>query len=117
LTCHTPAQTRGDCCAHHNFSRATGAANLFLNQARHRRALVGFKPPYGRNPDEPPFNLDFYCKAFGVESPKSKGVTGRDIGSLLVEGRYRDIAEYCLRDVQATVQLYHIWKERLSGIK
>lgn len=23
--------------------------------------LVGFKPPYGRNPDEPPFNLDFYC--------------------------------------------------------
>lgn len=23
--------------------------------------LVGFKPPYGRNPDDPPFNLDFYC--------------------------------------------------------
>ncbi|MBL0375343.1 amidase [Rhizobium sp. KVB221] len=23
--------------------------------------VVGFKPPYGRNPDEPPFNLDFYC--------------------------------------------------------
>ena len=23
--------------------------------------LVGYKPPYGRNPDEPPFNLDFYC--------------------------------------------------------
>jgi len=32
-------------------------------------------------------------------------------------GRYREIAEYCLRDVKATVLLYHIWKERLAGIK
>jgi len=23
--------------------------------------LVGYKPPYGRNPDDPPFNLDFFC--------------------------------------------------------
>jgi Asp-tRNA(Asn)/Glu-tRNA(Gln) amidotransferase A subunit family amidase len=23
--------------------------------------VVGYKPPYGRNPDDPPFNLDFYC--------------------------------------------------------
>ena len=23
--------------------------------------LVGYKPPYGRNTDDPPFNLDFYC--------------------------------------------------------
>ncbi|MEP3333749.1 amidase [Sedimentitalea sp.] len=23
--------------------------------------LVGFKPPYGRNPDDTPFNLDYYC--------------------------------------------------------
>ena len=23
--------------------------------------LVGYKPPYGRNPDDPPFNLDSYC--------------------------------------------------------
>jgi DNA polymerase elongation subunit (family B) len=63
------------------------------------------------------FNLDFYCKAFGIESPKAQGVTGRDVGTLLSEGRYREIAEYCLRDVKATVLLYQIWKERLSGIK
>jgi DNA polymerase elongation subunit (family B) len=63
------------------------------------------------------FNLDFYCKAFGIESPKSHGVTGRDINTLLAEGRHREIAEYCLRDVQATVLLFQIWKERLSGIK
>ena len=63
------------------------------------------------------FNLDFYCKAFGIESPKSHGVTGLDVNRFLAEGRYRDIAEYCLRDVQATLQLYNVWKERLAGIK
>jgi DNA polymerase elongation subunit (family B) len=63
------------------------------------------------------FNLDFYCKAFGIESPKSHGVTGRDVNSLLAEGRFREIAEYCLRDVRATVVLFQIWRERLAGIK
>jgi 3'-5' exonuclease len=63
------------------------------------------------------FNLDFYCKAFGIESPKSHGVTGMDINQMLADGRHREIAEYCLRDVHATVLLYKIWKERLSSIK
>jgi 3'-5' exonuclease len=63
------------------------------------------------------FNLDFYCKAFGIESPKSQGVSGMDVGTLMAEGKYRTIAEYCLRDVRATVELYRIWKERLSGVK
>ena len=63
------------------------------------------------------FNLDFYCKAFGIESPKSHGVTGMDVGTLLAEGKFREIAEYCLRDVRATVELYRIWNERLAGIK
>ena len=63
------------------------------------------------------FNLDFYCKAFGIESPKSHGVTGMDVNDLLAAGQFREIAEYCLRDVQATVVLYQIWKERLAGIK
>jgi DNA polymerase elongation subunit (family B) len=63
------------------------------------------------------FNLDFYCKAFGIESPKSHGVTGMDVNTLMAEGKHRDIAEYCLRDVRATVELYRIWKERLAGIK
>jgi hypothetical protein len=63
------------------------------------------------------FNLDFYCKAFGIESPKSHGVTGMDVSTLLAEKKFREIAEYCLRDVRATVELYKIWKERLAGIK
>jgi DNA polymerase elongation subunit (family B) len=63
------------------------------------------------------FNLDFYCKAFGIDSPKSHGVTGMDINQMLAEKRFREIAEYCLRDVEATTSLYKIWKERLGGIK
>jgi hypothetical protein len=63
------------------------------------------------------FNLDFYCKAFGIESPKAHGVTGRDITNLMDEGRFREIAEYCLRDVKATVLLYQIWRDRLAGVK
>ncbi len=63
------------------------------------------------------FNLDFYCKAFGIPSPKAQGVTGHDVGHLLAAGRHREIAEYCLRDVAATVDLFRIWRERLMGIK
>lgn len=63
------------------------------------------------------FNLDFYCKAFGIPSPKAQGVTGLDVNDLLAEGRHREIAEYCLRDVHATVELYRVWKDRLAGIK
>jgi DNA polymerase elongation subunit (family B) len=63
------------------------------------------------------FNLDFYCKAFGIPSPKAQGITGLDVNDLLAEGRHREIAEYCLRDVAATVALYKIWRDRLMGIK
>jgi DNA polymerase elongation subunit (family B) len=63
------------------------------------------------------FNLDFYCKSFGIESPKSHGITGMDVNDLLAAGEYRAIAEYCLRDVVATVELYKLWRDRLMGIK
>jgi hypothetical protein len=63
------------------------------------------------------FNLDFYCKAFGIDSPKSHGITGRDVNELIASGRGREVADYCLRDVRATVLLYHLWRERLAGIK
>ncbi len=71
----------------------------------------------GRDGAARKFNLDFYCKSFGVESPKSHGVTGMDVNNMIAEKRFREIAEYCLRDVQATVLLYKIWNERLAGIK
>jgi len=71
----------------------------------------------GRDGAARKFNLDFYCKAFGIPSPKAEGVTGMDVSDLAKAGRFREIAEYCVRDVAATVQLYRVWKERLAGIK
>ncbi|MCC6231540.1 MAG: ribonuclease H-like domain-containing protein [Verrucomicrobiales bacterium] len=71
----------------------------------------------GRDGAARKFNLDFYCKAFGIESPKAQGISGMDVAELVRQERFREIAEYCLRDVRATVHLHRIWKERLAGIK
>jgi len=60
------------------------------------------------------FSLDFICKAFGIESPKSHGVTGLDLGRLTAEGKYMEIAEYCLGDVRATAELFRRWDEYLK---
>jgi predicted PolB exonuclease-like 3'-5' exonuclease len=60
------------------------------------------------------FSLDFYCKAFGIESPKSQGITGLDMKALFESKRYRDIAAYCLGDVYATADLYDRWLKYLS---
>ena len=60
------------------------------------------------------FNLDFYCRGFGIKSPKAEGITGLDMKPLFFEGHYREIAEYCLRDVKATSTLFHRWHTLLS---
>jgi len=60
------------------------------------------------------FNLDFYCNAFGIESPKTKEISGMEVKNLYEAGRLRDIAIYCSRDIYATYQLYKIWEEYLS---
>ncbi|GBD91466.1 putative 3'-5' exonuclease related to the exonuclease domain of PolB [bacterium BMS3Abin04] len=60
------------------------------------------------------FNLDFYCHAFGIESPKSKGVSGMDVKELYKAGRVKDIAIYCGEDVKATYELYKIWESYLN---
>ena len=59
------------------------------------------------------FNLDFYCHAFGIESPKSKGISGMEVKTLYEAGRIKDIAVYCGQDVLATGKLYKIWEEYL----
>jgi DNA polymerase elongation subunit (family B) len=60
------------------------------------------------------FSLDFYCRAFGIRSPKESGVTGSDVGRLFGEKKYREIAEYCLGDVKATAELFRRWAEYLQ---
>ncbi len=60
------------------------------------------------------FNLDFYCQAFGIESPKSKGISGMDVKNLYEAGRIKDIAVYCGEDINATYELFKIWDEYLK---
>jgi DNA polymerase elongation subunit (family B) len=60
------------------------------------------------------FNLDFFCKAFGIKSPKSEGITGLDLGPLFNAGRFREIAQYCGRDIRATGDLFKKWDEFLN---
>ena len=52
------------------------------------------------------FNLDLACKVFGIATSKSEGVDGRSVETWYRAGRHRDIADYCLEDVRATMELY-----------
>lgn len=56
-------------------------------------------------------SLHFWCKAFGIKSPKEDGTTGDDVGRLAEEGKFEDIARYNLGDLRATAELYSKWNE------
>ncbi len=60
------------------------------------------------------FNLDFYCQSFGIESPKSKDISGMEVKNLYEAGRIKDIAVYCSKDIYATYRLFKIWDEYLN---
>ena len=98
-----------------------------------RSALLGVKPtrnlmPYRYDPQvhcdlleqftyynaTRRFSLDFYCKSFGIESPKSHGISGLDMRELFEAKRFHDIAGYCLGDVSATAELFRRWNDFLN---
>ena len=56
------------------------------------------------------FNLHMWCKAFGVKSSKESGITGLDVKDLFKDGRFFDIAKYCLEDIIATKELFKYWE-------
>lgn len=60
------------------------------------------------------FSLHMWCTAFGIKSPKDEGITGLDVKGLFEQGKYLDIARYCLRDVQATKELYQYWDKYIN---
>src|SRR5690606_24497593 len=43
--------------------------------------------------------LHMACQAFGIKSPKEGGMDGSQVGEAYAQGRYKEIAEYCLADV------------------
>lgn len=59
-------------------------------------------------------NFDFFAHSFGIKSPKSEGVDGSMVGDLFSKGEHLIIAEYCLRDVTATWDLFLVWNKYLK---
>ncbi len=51
-------------------------------------------------------SLHAACTAFGIPSPKTEEVHGYTVDDFYRQGRLREIAEYCRRDVEATAELY-----------
>ncbi len=59
------------------------------------------------------FNLDFYAKSFGIKSSKEEGVDGSMVGNMYKEGKFKEIAQYCVRDLHTTKGLYEYWDKYL----
>ena len=59
-------------------------------------------------------NLHMWCQAFGIESPKAKGISGDDVARLFRDKEYMSIAEYCFDDVLATGRLYEYWDKYVN---
>jgi hypothetical protein len=60
------------------------------------------------------FSLHMWCKAFGIKSPKEEGVTGHEVGELFKQGKYLDIARYCVGDLYATRELFNYWNNYIK---
>ncbi len=59
-------------------------------------------------------SLHLFSRAFGIESPKSGGVTGDDVGPLFKKKKFLDIAKYNVGDLRATRSLYEKWEQYLQ---
>jgi 3'-5' exonuclease len=59
-------------------------------------------------------SLHLFCRAYGIESPKSHGVDGHDVAGLYYAKKSRDIAVYNTHDLLATALLYEKWREYLA---
>lgn len=59
-------------------------------------------------------NLHMWCNAFGIDSPKAKGITGDDVGQLFKDKKYLDIARYCTGDLWATKSLFEYWDKYIK---
>jgi len=59
-------------------------------------------------------SLHLWSRAFGIESPKTSGVTGDDVGPLFKAKKYLEIAKYNVGDLRATRSLYEKWETYLQ---
>lgn len=55
-------------------------------------------------------SLQSYAIAYGLTDPKAGDVSASSVYEAWKAGRVDEIADYCLRDVEATLDLARIWK-------
>jgi DNA polymerase elongation subunit (family B) len=60
------------------------------------------------------YTLDFYAKSFGIKSSKDEGIDGSMVGDLYKEGKYLEVARYCVRDLVTTKEIFERWEKYLS---
>ena len=59
-------------------------------------------------------SLHMWCQAFNIQSPKTQGVTGEDVGQLFKDKKYLEIARYCFGDLKATKELFEYWEKYIN---
>jgi hypothetical protein len=52
-----------------------------------------------------------WCRTFGIKSPKEEGITGYEVKDLFGQGKFLDIARYCIGDLRATMELFQYWEK------
>lgn len=57
--------------------------------------------------------LHFWAKAFGIESSKTDEMSGDKVTEFFKQGKHKEIAEYCMKDVLVTLKLYQYWQKNL----
>ena len=55
--------------------------------------------PYAR------VSLRLACDLFGIPSPKEGGISGKNVNKYYLEGKIKEIGDYCVRDLDATYLL------------
>ena len=53
-------------------------------------------------------SLELACDFLGVPSPKEGEIAAKDVAQAFADGKIEQIAEYCLRDVESTHQVYQL---------
>lgn len=59
------------------------------------------------------YSLDYWCRRFGITSPKEDGLEGSLVQTYYDSGRLEEIVQYCCRDVRATAELFTRLRETI----
>lgn len=60
-------------------------------------------------------SLHRWCRAFGIDTPKSDDMDGSKVGQAYRDGEYLKIARYNAQDLRATAQLFEAWQNYLNN--